>query len=258
MAPARASGKRKMGDRGERDDLAVSQTKLHAGDQRAAFNGLFTNKYLQTGAFVGFYTGRFYETRDDDDDDDVVDRVPTSRYAMSGSVYTVVPKSTDAQRYPMAMINEPPKDALANVFVVEWPVARDAVPQLPPAEKVEVLAIHTTRPVCAGEELYLHYGKEYDRHHYPDQGKCVGIPSRVRRSDIPLSERPSAYLSKHGRIAPTDAFVCTSAEYDDAEKAVDDDYESDDESDDDDDDIVAAMLAEAEEQDLKAADDDCK
>lgn len=179
-----------------REHLLVRRTLLRKGNRRLPFWGLFTLVDLPAHAFLGLYTGRFSEEDEDDG--------PASHYRMHLSGWTVVPPEdgegrVDPERFPMAMLNEPPSGAEANVAIFEWSTARDAVPGIPPKTKVVVAALHTCRPVQAGEELYLHYGDQYDRRHYGREPHNVGFGcARVNRSSVPREERPRAFFERRG------------------------------------------------------------
>lgn len=178
--------------------LLVKQTHLTKGKQRLPFYGLFARCDLPRNTFLGYYTGEFYDDEEDD--------IPVSLYAVNGSGFTVIPPGeedpdgVDPRYYPLAMMNEPPRGTSANVDVVEWLFAKDAVPGIPPKQKVNVLAVHTCRDILAGEELYFYYGELYDRRHYGKRPYNVGCACErpVRRNDVPHSERPCQALLRRG------------------------------------------------------------
>jgi hypothetical protein len=189
-----------------RPGLVLQRTLLRdgGGKNRRHFDGLFTLEDIPAGSFLGFYTGRFYDEEEGD--------APRTHYNVSVANSVIVPTrnrdgSVDLQRYPMAAMNEPPRDEESNVVLVEWDRARDAIPGLePPSRRVTVAAMHTCRPVRAGEELYLHYGGDpnddddgYDRRHYGRKPRNVGRPGRT----LPLRnmEKPRHALEARGIAA---------------------------------------------------------
>lgn len=189
--------------RGAIHKTEVGRTTLTSVDgTRLPFHGLFATEAIQRGDFVGFYCGDFY----DEDDEEV----PTSAYAMNGSGFLVVPPTIDPVWYPMAMVNEPPLGASANVCLLEWAKAGEVDPDWPKkTDPVQCLSFHATRTIRAGEEIFLHYGPEYDRSHYPAKGKLVGSPSRLAKKDVDKTQRPSFYyhaLREYGVHVPDDAF----------------------------------------------------
>ena len=188
-----------------REGLVVKQTWITKGknQQRLPFKGLFTMVDLPQGAFLGLYAGRFYEENDDSDDDETGDDAhPPSHYAVNLSGFVVIPPSTsssseiiDPETYPMAMMNEPPLGDRANVGIVEWLLAKDAVPGIRPNAKVLVAAIHACRPIHAGEEIYFYYGDKYDRRHYGRKPYNVGKGCEsISRGNVPASEHPRRFF----------------------------------------------------------------
>ena len=173
-----------------RPGLRVEQTLLKKGKKRLPFNGLFTSERILKGAFIGYYTGRFYDEVWDEDDD-------VSDPAVNGSGFTVIPDGengplgVDPSTYPLAMMNEPPRGSVSNASVVEWLYAKDAIPGIDPKIKVGVIAIHACRDIEAGEEIYFYYGDRYDRRHYGRRPYNVGSGcTPMKRQSIPEYERP--------------------------------------------------------------------
>ena len=191
-----------------RPGLQVRQTLLtrtKKSKQALPFHGLFATADIPAYGFVGLYAGVFYEEWWSEDDELDGDPPPRSHYAVNLSGFTVVPpgedtpRGVDPRRYPLAMMNEPPRGQTANVSIVEWSKAGEAVPGLPPTAKVLVAAVHTCRAVAAGEELYYHYGDAYDRAHYGRRPHSVGEPCpEIRRGHVPPEERPRAVLLARG------------------------------------------------------------
>lgn len=196
--------------------LIAKRTTLRRGKTRLNFQGLFTTRDLPAYAFLGYYTGHFYdEVWEDEDVDEVDDPPPHSRYALNGSGYTVIPpgedtvEGVDPRTYPMAMLNEPPRGTSASVGMVEWSKAKDAVPGIDGRRSVGVLAMHTCRAVKAGEELFFHYGDQYDRRHYGRRPYNLGTPCAINRSRVPPEERPRQAMLRHGvaHIPREEAYV---------------------------------------------------
>lgn len=191
--------------RGTRATFGIGQTLLCTNSgERHSFWGGFALEDLPMGAFLGLYCGDFY-------DEDEVERglavVPPSRYSVMASGFLVVPVGpVTREQYPMAMLNEPPKGTVASVALVEWPTKGKIDPSCPKSKDIVFsVAMHTTRAVKKGEELHFCYGKLYDREHYP-RGSKVGSPSHIARSEVPLDEVPSSYMSRSGIPLPSDAF----------------------------------------------------
>lgn len=184
-----------------RPGLLIKQTQLTTGGKggknaRLPFHGLFTMVDVPAYAFLGYYTGVFY----DEDDES---RAP-SNYAVSGSGYVVVPPGehhggVDPAQYPMAMMNEPPRGRTANATMVEWATAKNAVPGVSPRSRVAVLAVHACVDIPAGSEIHFHYGKEYDRRHYGRKPYNVGSPCPgFAQTLVPDHERPRRALEMRG------------------------------------------------------------
>ena len=201
-------------NRGTSDRVAIAQTLLtktvRGKVQRLPFWGLFAIQDIPKYGFLGYYCGEFYE-----EDDPRLKRPPLSKshYKFNGSGFTVIPHETDGivspLRYPMAMVNEPPPGTTANVCIIEWGKAGQAIPQLPPRDNVMVIAMHATRAIRAGEELYIHYGNGYDRRHYPKVNRqpAVGLPSHVSQYEVPPEEYPRAVMQRLNVRAPEDSFA---------------------------------------------------
>lgn len=195
--------------RGTRTAVGVAQTLLtrtvRGRTKRLPFWGLFALTDIPQGGFLGYYSGDFF------DDTDPFAKPKGNHYVFAGSGYTIIPRAeADGQvspfAYPMSMVNEPPADTQANVDIVEWSTAGQAVTGIKPkSTKVDALALHASRPIAAGEELYLNYGEKYTRRHYP-KGTVVGPAANLKRGMVPAGERPRAYLESQGLTTPTDSF----------------------------------------------------
>lgn len=187
-----------------RPGLVVRQTLLRgAGGKRLPFRGLFTTVDLPAYAFLGYYTGKFYP-EEDEQDEGGPSQPPTSHYALHISGCTIIPPSAPGEpisptSYPLAIMNEPPRHVEANVGVIEWLRAREAVPGIPGSAKVMVAAVHTCRAVAAQEEIYFYYGTCYDRRHYGRKPYNVGVGcKRMNRSHVPAGEVPRTHMEARG------------------------------------------------------------
>ena len=165
--------------------LATAQTTLRdpTTGERYPFHGLYTTVKLAKGSFLGFYSGVFkdgeYRGRD--------------AYVFSLSNVHIRPRKVKGQidpaRYPLAMCNEPPVSVDANVCVVEHSKAKGVIPQLPDSSDIAALAFYTCRDVEGGEELFVHYGSNYNRSHYAlyDQTAnpltLVGRPCKILKAE---------------------------------------------------------------------------
>jgi len=198
-------GTRTFPHRGSRVTLGIARTLLRdKKGSRLPFWGAFALEDLPKGAFLGFYSGTFY---DEGEVEEGLVSVPSSHYSINASGFTVVPPSpVTPDRYPMAMLNEPPDGVVASVALVEWTKRKQIDPSSPKSNEIVYnVAMHTSHAVAKGEELYFHYGKKYSRKHYP-RGTKVGTPASLAKSAVPPDEIPSSYLAKHGILLPTDAY----------------------------------------------------
>ena len=182
-----------------RPKLYVKQTLLKRGKTRLPFLGLFTDAPIRKHDFVGIYRGDFYDEEEED--------IPTSAYAMNVSALTIVPQNIDPRMNPLAMVNEPPRGTQANVTIVEWTKAKDALPGKK-AGDVLMVAFHACRNITEGEELYYYYGDTYDRRSYGRRPYNVGTGCNLSRSNIPVDQRPGPYLHSLGvQRLPNDTYV---------------------------------------------------
>lgn len=190
-----------------RPNLIVQQTLLKKGKKRLEFNGLFTSESIPKGGFIGFYSGDFFDEEDE---------IPNSHYALNGSGYTVVPPGENTRRgvdpllHPLGMANEPPLGTVANATVVEWSLAKDAIPGIDPKRRVGVLAIHACRDIEVGEEIYFHYGELYDRRHYGRKPYNVGKGCTISRKSIPEDEKPRNMMLRNNVTSVPEGLVYTS------------------------------------------------
>lgn len=176
--------------------LATARTTLRdptTGEQ-FPFQGLYTTVDLPAGAFLGFYNGVFrdgsFRGRD--------------AYVFALSNVYIRPKKkrgvVDAWQYPLAMCNEPELGKVANVYTVEFTRAKDVIPHLHPKTEVAALGFYTCRPVKGGEELFVHYGKYYDRSHYYNPNgrpprELIGSPCRGNKDS---RETPMGMAQTYG------------------------------------------------------------
>lgn len=191
--------------RGVTERAAVGPTLLRDATGRPLpMHGLLAVAPIPEGGFVGVYSGDFVDT------DDGLPK--TTSYSMEGSGFVVTPRTVrgyvDPFVYPVAMINEPPAKTPANAAILEWSQAGDALPfHAPPRKRpCRMLAVHATRPIAAGEEIYMNYGSKYDRRRYPP-GVAVGPASTLnKKAQIPLHERPRGYYEQRRQYLPPDAY----------------------------------------------------
>jgi len=151
--------------------LAVAPTMLRDGTtgERLPFDGLYTTQTLRRGAFLGFYNGDYKEVgeRGYRGKHDYVFHV-SDGYFVPRRVRRGGALRVDPLKYPLAMLNEPPRGGHANVIAVEIASAAGAVPHLPPRTKISAVGFYACDDVPAGQELYVHYGARYHRGHYPN------------------------------------------------------------------------------------------
>ena len=190
--------------------LVIKRTLLKKGKIQLPFLGLFASTNLPANTFLGFYSGVFYEeVWEEDDVEDPACLPPKSDYSVNLSGFTVIPPNkVNPSTHPMAMINEPPKGTTANVAVVEWSQAKDAIPGLPPKTNIYCAAMTTCREISAGEELYYYYGDYYDRTHYGPKPHNVGKGCKpLARNKIPKEQRPRQVLEARGVIPKNDTYI---------------------------------------------------
>ena len=174
--------------------LASAQTTLtypsDAGTEvRYPFGGLFTTRPLRKGDFIGFYNGKIHD-------------LPRNggayrgkdRYVFSASNAYVKPTRVRGKiefaRTPLALANEPAAGRAANVCAVERSVAKDVVPQLKPSRRITAVVFYACTDVPAGAELFVHYGKGYDRSAYanPEVGQPCYVKLKERQTIQQLAE----------------------------------------------------------------------
>ena len=142
--------------------LSVSRTTLSdpVTGNRYPFNGLFASIDIPAGSFLGFYNGTIKDG----------EYKGNNRYVFSMSSAYVVPPSikgrVDAYMYPLAMVNEAPANGFANACIIEFTSAKGVIPSLSPKTEISAIGYFTCFDVEAGEELFINYGKTYNRSHY--------------------------------------------------------------------------------------------
>lgn len=201
-----------------RDGIAVRRTTLRVktaeGAKRLPFYGLFTSKTIPRGGFVCFYQGTAHGLRHGPYTVKTERGWATPDLESDGTI--------DPSRFPGAMVNEPLNgvdgaEAHANCCFKTWTKMTDVCPiALGRKDKTwtNVLAVHATREIrvpdaCAPQELFLMYGAEYDRRHYPLWARQnLGAASDISGKNISKAgETPAQYLHRHLLLVPTDAFL---------------------------------------------------
>jgi len=136
--------------------------------------GLFTTSTIPRDAAIGMWSGRRLDPESDEHDE----------YAMHISLkpypdVVMTPKSVDGtvdyMSHPMAAINEPTINKMANVY----PRVEDHVDGQ--GRGLAIVVFYAARTIRAGKELTWHYGQNYKRD-YP-----VGRAAKVR--DPPYNAR---------------------------------------------------------------------
>jgi hypothetical protein len=203
---------------GTRDGIVVRRTTLRVktaqGPKRLPVYGLFTTKTIPRGGFVCFYQGAVHGLR----------RGPYTVKTERGWATPDLESdgSIDPSRFPGAMVNEPlngidGEEAHANCCFKSWTKMNDVCPialRKKDDSWTNVLAVHATREIrvrdaCAPQELFLMYGPDYNRRHYPLWARQnLGAASDIKDKDIfTAGEVPAQYLHRHLLLVPTDAFL---------------------------------------------------
>ena len=141
-----------------RPDLYAARTRLRDPEgQRYDFWGLYCERDLQPGDFIGMYAGMWlHRSR----------AFPFgNRYAVELSHgMTVAPpgQRPDPRRYPIAMANEPRPGERANAVLHEWVLGRDDVAQPPPDQSVFFgVGLVACAAIPRQTEICWHYGPSY-------------------------------------------------------------------------------------------------
>ena len=185
--------------------LAVAPTLLTDSrtGKRLPFRGLYAGHPLPAGAFLGFYNGEWLEAADGHRSADPSYTMEVS--TPGGGVAHITPTTRDlkgricAATHMMAMCNEPPAGTEASVCFVPLFRAGGVVPLLPKKASIAALALYTCRAVKAGDELYVHYGKDYPRRKYPRDAlgaPLVGAPCKPLPRNA--RETPGEMMQAHG------------------------------------------------------------
>lgn len=201
-----------------RDGIVVRRTTLRVktaqGAKRLPFYGLFTTKTIPSGGFVCFYQGIAHGMRHGPYTVKTEHGWATPDLESDGSV--------DPSRFPGAMVNEPLNgvdgaEVRANCCFKTWTQMADVCPiamERKDKSWTNVLAVHATREIrvpdaCAPQELFLQYGPDYDRRHYPLWARQnLGAASDISDKDVKRAgETPASYLHRHLLLVPTDAFL---------------------------------------------------
>ncbi len=165
-----------------RFDRQRAALEVGASTTKGAGDGLFAKDALENGE-VFPYWGVVFADRDD------VPAGPLRRYMMAvGSTACVVADPMNLL-CPVAFANEPPPGVEPNLIALTTGVLGH--PSETPDDlflwrPITPIVVATTRPVAAGEELWLHYGPLYDRSHYsgsPTKAVTLLKPRRVGRSN---------------------------------------------------------------------------
>ena len=171
---------------------------------RLKFHGLWAMEPVPAGGFIGFYLGRAVYAKDG-----VQATVPKGEhyaFRVDNDLFTVFPRRENGQvspyTNPSAMINEPPKGTTANCCFYTWMEERHIIPYSKRKDAVYAIAVHATRAIKAGEELFVHYGDTYIRSHYPKFARTVGKASYLRQSQL---EKPGDYFTLLDKDVPKDA-----------------------------------------------------
>lgn len=195
---------------------------------RFKFTGLFTDEPIPRGGFIAFYQGVVHTKKP----------AAWNRYVydttdLEGNDVWVVPRmeadgTVDPRRYPAAMVNEPLRDedgegGEANAMFFEWEsgahVERNMAHSTDEAGRrvpryVKVMAIHATRDISPGEEIYVHYGRAYARprtgpnryHRWALENMGVGT-SVSQKTIVAARETPADYLERTSMLVPADAVI---------------------------------------------------
>ena len=153
-----------------------------------AATGLFTTRMISRGAFLGFYCGDQHQSSA---------TVPKDRetYAMVVGPENIVPDPTN-ERHWLCFMNEPPMNSTPNIepsYTFLYNGQGDPI--------AVACAMHATRDIDPGSELFWYYGSRYD-----ELRTERGYTQPEFRSTLPSGDRqqPSNAL---GAGLPLDCFV---------------------------------------------------
>ena len=187
--------------------VRIEQTKLTDKDGNflpfAGAHVAITAGEISRGTFVGCYRGKWIRRRSA-----APYRGALAPYAMETDDFFIVPQAEDGNssqadldEYPMAAVNEVPLGHAANCTFKRFFTERDV--RLPMhderlAQRIDAVALYTTRAVQPGEELLTDYGK-----HYSFRGAIwtPGAPGRF----LSKSEIVPPVIALYGPV-PSDAW----------------------------------------------------
>ena len=152
--------------------LETARTRLiDPQGNRYDFWGLFCNKALKKGDFIGMYNGMWRHAEDSFEFG--------NRYAIELSFgITVAPpgQRPDPRIYPIAMANEPRPGTTANSVLHEWVFGREDVelPKNVREPRFYGVGLVACEDIPKGTEICWHYGASYGPiRDYPVGAKCV-------------------------------------------------------------------------------------
>lgn len=152
--------------------------------KRYPFQGLFTTSHISKGGFIGFYNGTIRDLKEGS-----VYRGKDA-YVVSASNVYVKPRRKKGEitfgMAPLALANEPAFGNNTNACFIERSTAKDVVPQLKPSHPITAVVVYACTDIAAGDEIFVHYGENYDRRHYAD-------PRVGKRCYVNLKERESVH-----------------------------------------------------------------
>jgi len=169
-------------------EVCESGLRFRSGEregERIGEMGLFTRAGLEAGVLLGFYTGRVTQEPDKWS-------VHLMEDCMSMTPVEEGMERPDFSLHPLASINEPERDGVANVF------ARAELHSLRGScELGVVVAFYTAVRVDANTELTCHYGAAYEGHRVGyEAGKAanpIPVPKAASEAiESLLTQRPDA------------------------------------------------------------------
>lgn len=142
-----------------------------------AGSGLFTNKYLSKGDFLGFFSGDVME-------DVALHSLETGRKKNSFQLtnnMSIVPTEKDALR----LVNEPPPGCVANLVAVSIPLTHEG------RVVARAIAYYVANEVKKNRELFVHYGDGYEMYRKDYRvGEKAAPPNRLQRWQEVLDRIP--------------------------------------------------------------------
>ena len=139
------------------EGLEARPTSIPGVPQSANNNGLFTTKSIKKGGFVGFYCGEQYSPKEFLEELSGKDDYSIS-LAKGADVLAADPSNP---RHIMGTANEPPEPEQTNMEIVDY-FLYAAVNDKGVVPVAVALAMHATKDIEAGLELFWHYGKTYE------------------------------------------------------------------------------------------------